>query len=179
MVTFFFESSTIFEYSREDRMTLIQYISQVGGLMGLCIGFSFISAAELFYWFTIRYIRNLWMFLTFNFWVVYFCVDLQYDLMMICTPHSHWGYSGYRGDEMTPKNCCYPDLDYPWANQNLIKWKYSDALSLRKFKNLAKKLSDFDKNLTTKKTIFVDLLVKISSKSDNFLAKFLLWNVKG
>ena len=59
MVTFFFESSTIFEYSREDRMTLIQYISQVGGLMGLCIGFSFISAAELFYWFTIRYFRNL------------------------------------------------------------------------------------------------------------------------
>ena len=34
---------------------------------------------------------------------------------------AHWGYSGYRGDEMTPKNCCYPDLDYPWANQNLIK----------------------------------------------------------
>ena len=59
MVTFFFESSTVFEYSREDRMTVIQYISQVGGLMGLCIGFSFISAAELFYWFTIRYIRNL------------------------------------------------------------------------------------------------------------------------
>ena len=92
---------------------------------------------------------------------------------------AHWGYSGYRGDEMTPKNCCYPDLDYPWANQNLIKWKYSDALSLRKFKNLAEKLSDSDKNLITKKTICVDLLVKISSKSDNFLAKFLLWNVKG
>ena len=44
----------------------------------------------------------------------------------------------------------------------------------RKFKNLAKKLSDFGKNLTTQKTICVDLLVKISSKSDNFLAKFLL-----
>ena len=59
MVTFFFESSTVFEYAREDRMTLIQFISQVGGLMGLCIGFSFISAAELAYWFTIRYVRNL------------------------------------------------------------------------------------------------------------------------
>merc|ERR1719210_2968267 len=49
MVTFFFESTTVFEYTREQRMTLIQYISQVGGLMGLCIGFSFISAAELIY----------------------------------------------------------------------------------------------------------------------------------
>ena len=59
MVTFFFESTTVFEYTREQRMTLIQYISQVGGLMGLCIGFSFISAAELIYWFTIRYFRNM------------------------------------------------------------------------------------------------------------------------
>ena len=38
---------------------------------------------------------------------------------------------------------------------------------------MAKKLSDFDKNLTAQKTICVDLLVKISSKSDNFLARFL------
>ena len=38
---------------------------------------------------------------------------------------------------------------------------------------MAKKLCDFDKNLTTEKTICVDLLVKILSKSDNFLAKFL------
>ena len=59
MVTFFFESTTAFEYSRDERMTLIQYISQIGGLMGLCIGFSFISAVEIVYWFTIRYFRNL------------------------------------------------------------------------------------------------------------------------
>ena len=59
MVTFFFESTTAFEYSRDERMTLIQYISQMGGLMGLCTGFSFISAVEIVYWFTIRYFRNL------------------------------------------------------------------------------------------------------------------------
>ena len=40
---------------------------------------------------------------------------------------------------------------------NLSKLKFFDELFLRKFKNLAKKLSDFDKNLTTKKTICVDL----------------------
>ena len=49
----------------------------------------------------------------------------------------------------------------------------------RKFKNLAKKLSDFDKNLTTQKIICVDLLVKISSKSDNFLAKFCCGTRRG
>ena len=54
-----------------------------------------------------------------------------------------------------------------------IEIKYYTDGPLRYFKNLAKKLSDFDKNLTTQKTICVDLLVKISSKSDNFSAKFL------
>ncbi len=39
-------------------MSWIQFISQVGGLMGLCLGFSFVSAIELFYWFTYRMGRN-------------------------------------------------------------------------------------------------------------------------
>ena len=59
MVTIFFETSTVFEYTREVRMTTIQYISQMGGLLGLCMGFSFISAAEIIYWFTIRLTRNM------------------------------------------------------------------------------------------------------------------------
>ena len=58
MVTFFFETPTIFEYTREERMTLIQYISQIGGLLGLCLGFSFISGVEIIYWMTIRLLRN-------------------------------------------------------------------------------------------------------------------------
>ena len=79
MVTFFFETNSVFEYSRKDlikkiastvsgiyrsffreaRMTVINYISQVGGLMGLCLGFSFLSAVELIYWFTYRLGWNL------------------------------------------------------------------------------------------------------------------------
>ena len=59
MVTFFFETPTIFEYTREERMTLIQYISQIGGLLGLCLGFSFISGVEIIYWMTIRLLRNV------------------------------------------------------------------------------------------------------------------------
>ena len=41
-------------------------------------------------------------------------------------------------------------------------------------KNLAKKLSDFDEILTSKSTQMVFLVVKSLSKSDNFLAKFNL-----
>ncbi len=58
-VTFFFESSTVFQFTRDERMTFVGYISQLGGLLGLFMGFSFVSAAEIIYWFTIRCSRNL------------------------------------------------------------------------------------------------------------------------
>ena len=40
-------------------MTLLDYISQIGGLLGLFIGFSVISAIEIAYWLTFRFSRNL------------------------------------------------------------------------------------------------------------------------
>ena len=58
-VTFFFESSNSFEFIRQSKTTLIDYISQVGGLLGVCLGFSFISAVEIVYWITIKLFRNL------------------------------------------------------------------------------------------------------------------------
>lgn len=59
LVTFFFESSTVFEYDRVERMTMVGFISQIGGLLGLFLGFSFISAFEILYWFTIQFFRNM------------------------------------------------------------------------------------------------------------------------
>ena len=59
VVTFFFESNTAFEFERRSRMTVIDFISQVGGLLGLCMGFSLVSFVELVYWFTIRMARNV------------------------------------------------------------------------------------------------------------------------
>lgn len=53
-VHFFFESSTVFQYTRTSRMGPVEYISQVGGLLGLCLGFSFCSAIEIVYWFFFR-----------------------------------------------------------------------------------------------------------------------------
>ena len=38
---------------------LIEFISSLGGLFGLCLGFSIISFLEVFYWGTIRICRSL------------------------------------------------------------------------------------------------------------------------
>ena len=54
MVTFFFETNTVFEFSRDQRLTMVGFISQMGGLLGLWMGFSFISAFEILYWCTLR-----------------------------------------------------------------------------------------------------------------------------
>ena len=47
------------EYERSLRMTNVDFISTLGGLFGLCLGFSFISFIEIFYWAIIRFSRNL------------------------------------------------------------------------------------------------------------------------
>ena len=59
IVSFYFDKSTVMLYKRDQRMTMIDYISQMGGLLGLGIGCSFISIIELLYWLTIRLARNL------------------------------------------------------------------------------------------------------------------------
>ena len=39
-------------------MTLLDFISQIGGLLGLFMGFSVISFVEVFYWFSFRLFRT-------------------------------------------------------------------------------------------------------------------------
>ena len=36
----------------------IDFVSQLGGLFGLCLGFSLISFIEIFYWCSLRLFRN-------------------------------------------------------------------------------------------------------------------------
>ena len=59
IVNFYFDKSTILQFTRQQSMTIVDYISQLGGLLGLFLGFSFISGVELFYWLTIRLGKNI------------------------------------------------------------------------------------------------------------------------
>ena len=59
VVNFYFDKSSILQFTRQESMTEIGFISQLGGLLGLFIGFSFISAIEIIYWLTIRLGKNL------------------------------------------------------------------------------------------------------------------------
>ena len=55
IANFYFDKSTIIRFKRDHRMTLTDYISQVGGLLGLAIGVSFVSGIELLYWLVARF----------------------------------------------------------------------------------------------------------------------------
>ena len=48
------------EFERSPKMTLLDFISGFGGFCGLCLGISFVSVAEIVYWFSIRLCRRIW-----------------------------------------------------------------------------------------------------------------------
>ena len=58
VATFYFDSPTSYEYTREARMTIVAFISKVGGIAGVWIGFSLLSVVEMIYWLTIRLLYN-------------------------------------------------------------------------------------------------------------------------
>ena len=47
------------EFERSQKMTWLDFVSNLGGLCGLCLGISFISVTEIVYWFTIRLFRGI------------------------------------------------------------------------------------------------------------------------
>ena len=48
------------EFERSPKMTWLDFVSGFGGLCGLCLGISFVSIAEILYWFSLRLCRNFW-----------------------------------------------------------------------------------------------------------------------
>lgn len=58
VVNFFFESPNAVLYSKLPRMNWVDFVSQVGGLLGLGLGFSMVSLVELLYWTTVVMSRN-------------------------------------------------------------------------------------------------------------------------
>lgn len=59
VVNFYFSKSTIVQFKRVGRLSWIEYLCQIGGILGLALGISIISGVELIYWITIRLIRNM------------------------------------------------------------------------------------------------------------------------
>ena len=59
IVNFYFEKSSILQYKRSSRLTVVDMISQIGGLLGVAMGISLISVVEIVYWITIRLFRNI------------------------------------------------------------------------------------------------------------------------
>ena len=47
------------EFERLPKMTWLDFISGFGGLCGLCLGISFVSVAEIVYWFSIRLCKKI------------------------------------------------------------------------------------------------------------------------
>ena len=58
IVNIFFGKDKILRYVTSNKMSTSEFLSQMGGLLGLFMGVSFISIIELIYWFTIRFYRN-------------------------------------------------------------------------------------------------------------------------
>ena len=58
VATFYFPRHTATELVSAPSLTPVGFVSQVGGLLGLCLGFSLISGIEILYWFTIGWAEN-------------------------------------------------------------------------------------------------------------------------
>ena len=51
--------SPVIEFSRAEKMTWFDFVSNIGGITGVTLGISFVSILELFYWLSIRFCKNL------------------------------------------------------------------------------------------------------------------------
>ena len=57
-LSIFIKDPYISKYVTEEKITEIAFVGTVGGVIGLFLGFSFISAAEIIYIFGIKLIKN-------------------------------------------------------------------------------------------------------------------------
>ena len=58
VVHLYWDTQAVMQFQRARRLTWVDYLSQVGGLLGLFLGFSLVSGVELLYWLTCRLPRN-------------------------------------------------------------------------------------------------------------------------
>ena len=58
VVNIFFGKDSLPEYETDQRMTIWDFISNIGGLLGVCAGISILSCAEIVYWLGVRMITH-------------------------------------------------------------------------------------------------------------------------
>ena len=58
IVNVFFSKEKILKYVTSNKMSNLDFLSQIGGSLGLSMGVSIVSIIELIYWFTFRFFRN-------------------------------------------------------------------------------------------------------------------------
>ena len=58
IVNIFFGEDKILKYVSRNRMSNLDFLSQIGGSLGLSMGVSIISVIEIIYWFTLRLFRS-------------------------------------------------------------------------------------------------------------------------
>lgn len=59
IVNIYFGSDHTIKYVKKNKMSNYDFLSQIGGSIGLAMGISIISVVEIVYWFTIRFFRNI------------------------------------------------------------------------------------------------------------------------
>ena len=58
IINIFFGQEEILKYATKNEMSVISFMSQIGGSLGLAMGISFISIVEFIYWFTYRLFKS-------------------------------------------------------------------------------------------------------------------------
>ena len=58
IINVFFGEEKVLKYVTKNEMSVLSFMSQIGGSLGLAMGISFISVVEFFYWFTFRLFQS-------------------------------------------------------------------------------------------------------------------------
>ena len=59
IINVYFSTDRTMKYVKKNRMSSYDFLSQIGGSIGLAMGISMISFVEIIYWFTIRLFKNI------------------------------------------------------------------------------------------------------------------------
>ena len=81
-MTIYIKDPYVSKYVTEEKITEIAFVGTVGGVLGLFMGFSFISAVEIIYVFCVKFIQ-----VKCKGWLIFFSPNLSSLSPLSCTKH--------------------------------------------------------------------------------------------